>query len=171
LQVTLVGIGPGNPQLLTLQAADVISRADVVRHQPGCEEAILAHAADTADVARYAGPAEIVTRARAGTDVAVLFRGDPYAFSDGAALAERLVDAGIDFDVVPGVLVETAAAALGGVPLTLEGRSASVAIGAVAQGDSIVLRLADGWWEAGVDLLLRAGHAPAEQAALLSVAG
>ncbi|MFZ0215514.1 MAG: uroporphyrinogen-III synthase [Candidatus Dormiibacterota bacterium] len=171
MQVTLVGIGPGNPQLLTLQAADVISRADIVRHQSGCEEAILAHAPDTADVARYAGPAEIVTQARAGTDVVVLFRGDPYAFSDGAALAERLVDAGIDFDVVPGVLVETAAATLGGVPLTLEGRSASVAIGAVAQGDSIVLRLADGWWEAGVDLLLRAGHAPDEQAALLSEAG
>jgi uroporphyrinogen III methyltransferase/synthase len=171
VSVTLVGIGPGNPQLVTLQAADVISRADVVRHQAGCDEAILGHAPGGADVGRYQSAGEVISQARRGADVAVLFRGDPYTFADGASLAERLARADVDFDVVPGILLETAAAAMGGVPLTLEGRSASVAMGAVAQADSIVLRLAGGWWEAGVDLLLRSGHAAEEQVALLSEAG
>ncbi|MGH7922464.1 MAG: uroporphyrinogen-III synthase [Candidatus Dormibacteraceae bacterium] len=171
MRVTLVGIGPGNPQLVTLQAQDVLSRADVVRYHAGCDEAILAHSPDTADVSRYGTAAEVVARAREGKHVVVLYRGDPYAFGDGAGLAEQLVSVGAELDVVPGLLVETAAAALGGVPLTLERRSASIGMGATASGDTRVLRLADGWWDAGVDLLLRSGVDRAAPAALLTDAG
>lgn len=171
MPVTLVGIGPGNSQLVTLQAKDVLSRADVVRYHDGCDEAILAHTPDTADVARFDSAQEVVALARAGKNVAVLYRGDPYVFGDGAGLAECLVAAGEELDIVPGVLVETAAAATGGIPLTLERRSASIGIGATATGDTRVLRLADGWWEAGVDLLRRAGIDANAPAALLSEAG
>lgn len=171
MRVTLVGIGPGNPQLVTLQAQDVLSRADAVRYHDGCDEAILAHAPRGADVSRFGSAQEVVTRAREGKHVVVLYRGDPYAFGDGAGLAERVVAAGGELDVVPGVLVETAAAAIGGIPLSLERRSASIGIGATAAGDTRVLRLADGWWEAGVDLLKRSGVAPGAPAALLSEPG
>ncbi|MBO0703165.1 MAG: uroporphyrinogen-III synthase [Candidatus Dormibacteraeota bacterium] len=171
MRVTLVGIGPGNPQLVTLQAQDVLSRADVVRYHDGCDEVILAHAPQTADIARFGSAQEVLARAREGKDVAVLYRGDPYAFGDGAGLAEQMVAAGVELDVVPGVLVEAAAAAMGGIPLSVERRSASIGIGATASGDTRVLRMADGWWEAGIDLLLRSGVPAGASAALLTEAG
>jgi uroporphyrinogen III methyltransferase/synthase len=171
LRVTLVGIGPGNPQLLTLLGQDVLSRADAVRYHDGCDEAIVAYAPDSADVGRYSSAQEVVDRAREGKHVVVLYRGDPYAFGDGAGLAEHVVAAGGELEVVPGVLVETAAAAIAGIPLTLERRAASIGIGATAAGDTRVLRMADGWWDAGVDLLRRSGVAPGAPAALLSDAG
>ncbi|MBO0708977.1 MAG: uroporphyrinogen-III synthase, partial [Candidatus Dormibacteraeota bacterium] len=122
-------------------------------------------------VARFGSAQEVVAQAREGKHVVVLYRGDPYAFGDGAGLAEHVVAAGGELDVVPGVLVETAAAAMGGIPLSLERRSASIGIGATAAGDTRVLRLADGWWEAGVDLLRRSGVADGAPTALLSEPG
>jgi uroporphyrinogen III methyltransferase / synthase len=171
LLVTLVGVGPGHPQLLTLRAADAIAEAEAVRHYSGCDPAILGRAGRDADVAMLGDVEEVVRLARAGRRVAVLFRGDPYAFSDGAQLAEALARAGVEFEAVPGLLLETAAPALSGIPLTLEGRSASVAIGAPSHGDTVVLRLAEGWWNAGVGLLLRSGLSRGAPAALLTGVG
>lgn len=169
--MTLVGTGPGHPELLTLRARDAIRDADAVRHFDGCDPAILAHARRDADVARFRDAAEVADLARRERHVAVVFLGDPYAFSDGAYLADALERAQVEFEVVPGLLLETAAPALSGIPLTIEGRSASVAIGSPGQGDTAVLRLPSGWWDAGVRSLLRHGRTADAQAALLVDAG
>jgi uroporphyrinogen III methyltransferase/synthase len=164
-------MGPGHPLLLTLWAAEALREADAVRHHEGCETAILVHARPDADVARFHSAEEVVQLAREQRRVAVLFPGDPYAFSDGAYLADVLDRAGVEFEAVPGLLVETAAPALSGIPLTLEGRSASLVIGAPGHGDTAVLRLPSGWWEAGVASLLRHGRSPDMPAALLTEIG
>jgi len=163
--VRLVGLGPGHPGLITVQAAAAIKEADTVRFTGESELVHLARL--EADVGPFTSAEEVVEQARAGRRVAVLFPGDPYAFSSGSQLAERLQRAGIEFDAIPGLLVETAAPTLGGIPLTIEGRAASVGLGLVKGAETVVVRLAAGWLEAGVKALLAAGHKAGQPAALV----
>jgi uroporphyrinogen III methyltransferase/synthase len=99
--------------------------------------------------------------------VTVLFPGNPYAFSNGSSIAERLDRAGIDFDTVPGLIVELAAPVMSGIPLTIEGLAASIGFGLVKGGETVVLRLASGWWESGINALLTGGRPPETPAALI----
>lgn len=169
-RVWLVGTGPGQPGLLARQAAAVIADADVIRHIEECDAGILRLAPQNADIAPFAGADEVVKLAQAGKQVVVLYPGDPYAFGSGALLAEHLAHLRVDFEVIPGILLETAAAALSGVPLTVEGRTASIMLG-VGSGDSVAVRLAPGWWESGVQALLEAGHSPDAQAVIIARPG
>jgi len=97
----------------------------------------------------------------------VLFPGNPYAFADGAEIAARLDRSGIDFEALPGMLVEIAAPVMSGIPLTIEGMSQSLGIGLVTGAETTVLRLASGWWESGIAKLLADGRAPETPAALV----
>jgi len=166
-RVRLVGVGPGHPGLATVQAVEAIKQADVVRHTKGCGAGLLHLAQPNADVGPFASAEELVKFARDGRNVAVLFPGDPYAFSDGSEIAQRLERAGIDFEAVPGLVVELAAPVMSGIPLTVEGRSASIGFGLVKGGDTVVVRLASGWWESGISALLAAGRSPETPAALI----
>src|SRR5205085_630936 len=94
-RVMLVGIGPGNPALLTVKAAETIRGADVIRHPPGVDVAILGLARPGALIAPLSGYDEILHLAKHDHRVAVLFRGDPFAFGDGKELAEALQAAGL----------------------------------------------------------------------------
>src|SRR5207302_3088872 len=96
--VRLVGIGPGHPALITLQAREAIVEADAVRHQDGCAPGLLALARADADVAPFRGAEEVIQAARDGRSVAVLYPGDPYFFSNGAQLAMALENATLDFE-------------------------------------------------------------------------
>ncbi|HEX6351185.1 MAG TPA: uroporphyrinogen-III synthase [Candidatus Dormibacteraeota bacterium] len=165
--VRLVGIGPGHPALITLQAREAITEADAVRHQDGCAPGLLALARADADVAPLRGAEDIIQAAREGRSVAVLYPGDPYFFSNGAQLALALENAAIDFEVIPGLVAETAATALSGMPLTVNGRATSVQLGHAGSADSVVLRLAPGLWENGVKALIDAGHPTARPAAFI----
>lgn len=165
--VRLVGVGPGQPGLLTLQAAAAIRDADAVRHPKSCEPAVLAHARPGADVAPYEGAQEVARLAREGRRVAVLFAGDPYGGGEGVELALHLERAGVDFEALPGLPAELAGPTLSGVPLAVEGRSGSVQLGLRREGETLVLRLAAGWWESGLKALLEAGFAPETRAALV----
>ncbi|MEP7104907.1 MAG: SAM-dependent methyltransferase, partial [Chloroflexota bacterium] len=107
--VRLVGIGPGHPALITIQAREAIVEADAVRHQDGCAPGLLALARQDADVAAFRGAEEVIQVARDGRSVAVLYAGDPYFFSNGAQLAMALENAGLEFEVIPGLVAETAA--------------------------------------------------------------
>ncbi|HVB76725.1 MAG TPA: uroporphyrinogen-III synthase [Candidatus Nitrosotalea sp.] len=169
-RVWLVGTGPGQAQLLTRQAAAVIAEAEVLRHVEDCDPGILRLAARGADVGAYRGVEEILGLAELGRRVAVLYPGDPYIFGSGATLADRLARAGHDFDAIPGLLMETAAATIGGVPLSVEGRSASVMLG-IGRGDSGAVRLAPGWWESGVRAVLDSGRSPQSPAAIITHPG
>jgi len=162
-----VGVGPGHPGLATVAAIEAIKEADIVRHSDGCGQGLLHHARPGADVGPLDSADEVVRLARSGRKVTVLFPGNPYAFSNGTEMAERLHRAGVDFEAVPGLILELAAPVMSGIPLTIEGRSASIGFGLVKGADTVVLRLASGWWESGIGALLADGRKPDTPAALI----
>jgi uroporphyrinogen III methyltransferase / synthase len=165
--VKLVGVGPGHPGLATLQAVEAIKDADVIRHSDGCGAGLLHLASVSADIAPLQSTDEIVRMARTGKRVTVLFPGNPYAFSNGSEVAEKLERAGVDFEAVPGLIVELAAPVMSGIPLTIEGQSASIGFGLVKGSETVVLRLASGWWESGISKLLADGRKADTPAALI----
>jgi uroporphyrinogen III methyltransferase / synthase len=123
-RVYLVGIGPGSPGLVTIKAAEAIRSADIVRHPPEVEPAILGMARPGALVGPYREADEIVQLAKHDHRVAVLFHGDPFALGFGASLALRLRQEEIQFEVVPGVLAEAAGPTISGISPEHLGRPA-----------------------------------------------
>jgi uroporphyrin-III C-methyltransferase len=127
--VYLVGAGPGDPKLLTVRALELLQRADVVAFDMLVPEPILAllppHV-EKLNVGRRHGMQkqsyrlhpEVVARAREGKMVVRLKAGDPFVFGRGGEEAEELVEAGIPFEVVPGISAALGAAANTGIPLT-----------------------------------------------------
>src|SRR6266567_1381531 len=102
-RVRLVGVGPGHPGLATVQAVEAIKDADVIRNADGCGTGLLHLAPGNADIAPLESVDEVIRLARSGRKVTVLFPGNPYAFSNGSQVADRLERAGIDFEAVPGI--------------------------------------------------------------------
>jgi uroporphyrinogen III methyltransferase / synthase len=128
--VYLVGAGPGDPGLMTLRAAELVARADVILYDRLIPEGALAGARDDAELV-YVGkegggpqmPQEEITRlllehGRAGRSVVRLKGGDPFVFGRGGEEALACAEAGIPFEVVPGVTAGVAAPAYAGVPVT-----------------------------------------------------
>ena len=128
--VYLVGAGPGDPGLLTVRAAELIARADVILHDRLIPEQALAGARPEAQVF-YVGkqgggrqvPQEethrlLLEHARAGRTVVRLKGGDPFVFGRGGEEALVCLEAGIPFEVVPGVTAGVAAPAYAGIPVT-----------------------------------------------------
>ena len=128
--VYLVGAGPGDAGLLTLRGAELLSRADVVVYDALVNSELLRHAPKTAEIIyggkrakEHALPQRelnelLISKAREGKTVVRLKGGDPYVFGRGGEEAEQLADAGIPFEVVPGVSSFVAVPNYGGVPLT-----------------------------------------------------
>ncbi|MGO8759919.1 MAG: siroheme synthase CysG [Terracidiphilus sp.] len=128
--VYLVGAGPGDPELLTVKALRLIESADTILHDDLVPQAILdlaAPAAEVTNVGKRCGAknvtqeeinARMVDRARAGLSVVRLKSGDPLLFGRAAEEIEALTEAGIPFEVVPGVSAAFAAAAAIGRSLT-----------------------------------------------------
>jgi len=129
-RVTLVGAGPGDPELLTLKAARVLANAELVLYDHLVSEAVLAHIAPGAERI-YVGkrsrdhtlPQEgiielMVQFARQGRSVVRLKGGDPFVFGRGGEEAEGLAAAGIACDTIPGISAAQGAAAATGIPLT-----------------------------------------------------
>lgn len=139
-RVSLVGAGPGDPGLITVRGMNVLQRADVVVYDRLVHPALLRCARDDADLL-FAGKsaqahaltqAEInqllVERARAGQTVCRLKGGDPFVFGRGGEEATALREAGIEFEVVPGVTSAVAVPAYAGIPVTCRGMVRGVGI-------------------------------------------
>jgi uroporphyrinogen III methyltransferase / synthase len=128
--VYLVGAGPGDPGLLTVRAVELIAAADVVLYDRLIPPEALAHARTDAEVVYVGkegeGPqfpqddthALLLEHARAGRTVVRLKGGDPFVFGRGGEEALVLADAGVPFEVVPGVTAGVAAPAYAGIPVT-----------------------------------------------------
>lgn len=137
-RVTLVGAGPGNPELLTLAGLRALSSADVVLHDSLCPQTILDLArrdADFIDVGKRGGGrhvpqdtthALLLEHARRGLHVVRLKGGDPFVFGRGGEELEFLHAHGIECRVVPGITAALACAAHAGVPLTHREHAQSV---------------------------------------------
>lgn len=128
--VYLVGVGPGDPGLITLKAIEKIKAADVLVYDHLANKKFLEYAKRDAEVI-YVGKrggchtmpqkeinSILLRKAEEGKVVARVKGGDPFIFGRGGEEAEALVDAGIPFEVVPGVTAGVAAPAYAGIPIT-----------------------------------------------------
>ncbi|MFL5366933.1 MAG: uroporphyrinogen-III C-methyltransferase, partial [Myxococcales bacterium] len=130
--VSLVGAGPGDPELLTMRAVARLRAADVVLYDALVDRAALRHApqARWAFVGKRAGRPSIsqrtiekvmIRRALRGERVVRLKSGDPFVFGRGGEEALALAAAGVPCEVVPGVSSAVAGPALCGIPVTHRG--------------------------------------------------
>lgn len=138
-KVYLTGAGPGDPGLLTLKARDLLAAADCVIYDYLVNPEILRHAPPHAELIHVGKrgteiswtQAEInrllIEKAREHRLIVRLKGGDPFIFGRGGEEAEALLDAGIEWEVVPGVSAGASVAAYAGIPVTHRGLSSSVA--------------------------------------------
>lgn len=138
--VYLVGAGPGDPGLLTVRGLERLRSADVVVYDQLVNPAILAEASNTATkiyVGKQAGyhcavqtdiNRILIEYAQAGYEVVRLKGGDPFVFGRGGEEAAALADAGIRFEIIPGVSSALAVPAYVGIPLTHRGVASSFAV-------------------------------------------
>lgn len=139
-KVYLVGAGPGDPGLITVRGVACLRRADTVIYDRLVAPELLSYVPEHAEriyVGKAAGDhtlpqAEInrllVEKASAGRCVVRLKGGDPFVFGRGGEEALALVEAGIAFEVVPGVSSSVAVPAYAGIPITHRGVAASFTV-------------------------------------------
>ncbi len=128
--VYLVGAGPGDAGLLTLRAAELLARADVVVYDALVGAGVLSmipRGVERIYGGKRAGDHAIpqdqlnrllVEKAKAGKTVVRLKGGDPYVFGRGGEEAQELAEAGVRFEVIPGISSVVAAPAYAGIPIT-----------------------------------------------------
>ena len=137
-RVHVVGAGPGDPELLTLRAARLLGRADAVVYDrlvdpqllelcpPGCRQIFAGKATGNHMMSQSEINFLLIELARGGLEVVRLKGGDPFVFGRGGEEAQALAEAGVPFEIVPGVTSAVAAPAYAGVPVTHRGLASSV---------------------------------------------
>jgi uroporphyrin-III C-methyltransferase/precorrin-2 dehydrogenase/sirohydrochlorin ferrochelatase len=139
-QAYLVGAGPGDPELITLRGRKLLARADVVLYDRLVNPKILEYArrdAELISVGKAAGRVSIrqeqlnrllVNTVAAGKHVCRLKGGDPMIFGRVSEELEALTEAGLPFQVIPGVSAVEGCAAYAGIPLTMRDEARAVLI-------------------------------------------
>ncbi len=138
--VSLVGAGPGDPELITVKGLARLKAADVIVYDALAPAALLNDARPDArliDAGKRPGQqrlsqaeinALLIQQARAGRRVARLKGGDPFVFGRGGEEAAALRAAGVPYEVIPGVTSAVAAPAAAGIPLTHREYAANFAV-------------------------------------------
>jgi uroporphyrinogen III methyltransferase / synthase len=137
--VYLVGAGPGDPGLMTARSLELIASADAIFHDRLIPPGALDGARDDADLV-YVGKApgapsvpqeeigeRLIEAAQAGKSVVRLKGGDPFVFGRGGEEGEALREAGVEFELVPGITAGVAASAYAGIPVTHRDDASAVA--------------------------------------------
>jgi len=130
--VSLVGAGPGDPDLLTCRAARRLAEADLVLHDglvpramlrlaPGAEHVMVSRRPGAKTITQATVTALMVAAARDGRRVVRLKAGDPFVLGRGGEEALALVEARVPFEIVPGVTAAVAAPLAAGIPVTHRG--------------------------------------------------
>ena len=143
-----MGAGPGDKNLITLKGVECLQRADVVIYDLLLNDALLEHCPTHTEKIKAPDPRIRATRqtelnqllvkhAKAGQIVVRLKGGDPYIFGRGGEEAMALTEAGIPFEIVPGITSAIAASAYAGIPVTHRDYASSVAF---VTGHSAALR-------------------------------
>lgn len=138
--VSLVGAGPGDPELITVRGRDRLAAADVVVYDrlidprildvvpPSCERVFVGKARGSVVVSQRTIEGVLIERARAGKRVVRLKGGDPFVFGRGGEEVEALVRAGVPCEVVPGITSAVAAPGAAGIPVTHRELASSVTV-------------------------------------------
>ncbi len=139
-RVAIVGAGPGDPKLITVRGLELLRGADIVVHDRLVSPKLLDEAPPEARrvfVGKACGAhampqseinALLIAEARRGQRVVRLKGGDPFVFGRGGEEALALAEAGVPFEVVPGVTSAVAVPAAAGIPLTHRGVASSFAV-------------------------------------------
>jgi uroporphyrin-III C-methyltransferase len=145
-KVYLVGAGPGDPELLTVRAARLLARASIVFHDSLVSRGILqliGCGAEVIDVGKRCGQKlltqdeinSLLVSATAKHDVVIRLKGgDPLIFGRAGEEIEALRNAGVDFEVVPGITAALGAAAAAGISLTDRRAASQVVISTFSRG-------------------------------------
>ncbi len=140
MTVFLVGAGPGDPDLITVKGARLLGEADVVVHDRLVNPQLLELASDTCELISAAKEPRkptltqdqindlLVQRGLAGEHVVRLKGGDPCVFARGGEEAYALQEAGVPFEIVPGISSAIAAPAYAGIPVTMRHDALAVTI-------------------------------------------
>lgn len=192
----LIGAGPGNADLITVRGLRLLQQADVVIYDRLIAQELLDEARPDAEcIFAGKGPDRhilrqeeinqvLVDRVRQGKQVARLKGGDPFVFGRGGEEALALVEAGLGFEVVPGVSSALAAPAYAGIPVTQRGISTAFAVvtghecaehahdtdywRGLAAMPTLVILMGVGKIATLAEALIRAGRAPQTPAAAVS---
>jgi uroporphyrinogen III methyltransferase/synthase len=139
-RVFLIGAGPGDPSYITLRGVACLARADVILYDYLVNPAILKHARPDAELiclgqhgrtriwSQEEVNAELVALAQAGKQVARLKSGDSTIFARVAEELQTLTEAGIPYEIVPGITAALAAGSCAGIPLTHRDFASAVAL-------------------------------------------
>jgi uroporphyrin-III C-methyltransferase/precorrin-2 dehydrogenase/sirohydrochlorin ferrochelatase len=191
-QAYLVGAGPGDPELITLRGRKLLARADAVLYDRLVNPKILDYArrdAELISVGKSAGKLSIkqaqinrllVGLVASGKHVCRLKGGDPMVFGRVGEELEALTDAGLPFQIVPGVSAVEGCAAYAGIPLTLRDEAEAILIttghtsdhgagdlSAFRKGQTLALYMAVARFGAVASRLLEQGHAAATPIAII----
>ncbi len=192
-KVYLVGAGPGDPELITLKGLQYLRRADVLLYDRLVSPELVDEAPPTAERI-YVGKAPgchrctqdeinalMIEKARQGCTVVRLKGGDPFVFGRGGEEALALAEAGIPFEVVPGITSALGVPTCAGIPVTHRGVSGAFAVitghraggrddlnwTALAQVDTLIVLMGVKRLPHIVAMLIEHGQAPETPAAIV----